>query len=165
MFIRIFIMRKNIFGRQFSRDTNQRKALFKSLVSSLILNGSIKTTLEKAKAIKGDIDKIVNKAKKGDNVLKTQLLQRHLGIDAMSKLIRDIAPRFTDRNSGYTKMIKLGRRFSDNAAMVLMEWVVKPEMKNDIKELSAGKVEEKSKTKKTAVKIAKKETKKKVNKK
>ena len=165
MFIRIFIMRKNIFGRQFSRDTNQRKALFKSLVSSLILNGSIKTTLEKAKAIKGDIDKIVNKAKKGDNVLKTQLLQRHLGIDAMSKLIRDIAPRFTDRNSGYTKMIKLGRRFSDNAAMVLMEWVVKPEMKNDIKELSAGKVEEKSKTKKTAVKIDKKEKKKKVNKK
>lgn len=146
-------MRKNIFGRQFSRDTNQRKALFKSLLSSLILDESIKTTLEKAKAIKGDVDKIVNKAKKGDMTLKIQLLQRSLGVDAMNKVIKDIAPRFKDRSSGYTRIIKLGRRFSDNAAMVLMEWVVKPEIKNDIKELSAGKLEEKPKAKR---KVAKK---------
>ena len=121
-------MRKNVFGRQFSRDTNQRKALFKSLISSLILDESIKTTLEKAKAIKGDVDKIVNKAKKGDNRLKVQLLQKHLGTPAMNKLIKDIAPRFKDRSSGYTRLIKLGRRFSDNAAMVLMEWVEKPKV-------------------------------------
>src|SRR3989338_4648822 len=121
-------MKKNVFGRQFSRDTNQRKALFKSLLSSLILDESIKTTLEKAKAIKGDIDKIVNKAKKGDITLKVQLLQRRLGILAMNKLIKDIAPRFKDRSSGYTRLIKLGRRFSDNADMALMEWVVKPEI-------------------------------------
>lgn len=138
-------MRKNIFGRQFSRDTNQRKALFKSLISSLILDESIKTTLEKAKAIKGEVDKIVNKAKKGDNTLKTRLLQRHLGIDAMNKLIKDITPRFKDRSSGYTRLIKLGRRFSDNAAMVLMEWVVKKDIKdqksnikNEVKELPSG---------------------------
>ena len=130
-------MRKNVFGRQFSRDTNQRKSLFKSLISSLILDESIKTTLEKAKAIKGEVDKIVNKAKKGDTTLKIQLLQRTLGVPAMNKVIKDIAPRFKDRSSGYTSIIKLGRRFSDNAAMALMEWVVKPEIKNDIKELSA----------------------------
>lgn len=143
-------MRKNIFGRQFSRDTNQRKSLFKSLISSLILQGSIKTTLEKAKAIKGDVDKIVNKAKKGDITLKVQLLQRHLGVPAMNKLIKDIAPRFKNRSSGYTSIIKLGRRFSDNAAMALMEWVVakeikneKLEMKNEVKELPAGRVTKK----------------------
>jgi large subunit ribosomal protein L17 len=130
-------MRKNVFGRQFSRDTNQRKSLFKSLISSLILDESIKTTLEKAKAIKGEVDKIVNKAKKGDTTLKIQLLQRTLGVPAMNKVIKDIAPRFKDRSSGYTSIIKLGRRFSDNAAMALMEWVVKPEIKNDIKELPA----------------------------
>ncbi len=153
-------MRKNIFGRQFSRDTNQRKSLFKSLISSLILDESIKTTLEKAKAIKGDVDKIVNKAKKGDNTLKIQLLQRHLGIDAMNKVIKDIAPRFKDRSSGYTRIIKLGRRFSDNAAMVIMEWVVTKEIKDerlkikdDVKELSAGKVVKKVNTKR---KVAKK---------
>jgi len=126
-------MRKNVFGRQFSRNTNQRKALFKALISSLILDESIKTTLQKANAIKGDVDKIVNKAKKGDNALKVWLLQKHLGVLAMDKVIKDIAPRFQDRNSGYTRITKLGRRFSDNAAMALMEWVVK----NDIKELPA----------------------------
>ncbi len=146
-------MRKNVFGRQFSRDTNQRKSLFKSLISSLILQESIKTTLEKAKAIKGDVDKIINKAKRGDEKLAAQLLQRSLGIQEMNKVIKDLAPRFKGRTSGYTRIIKLGRRFSDNAAMVIMEWVVKPEikneklkMKNDIKELPAGKVEEKPKT-------------------
>jgi len=124
------------------------------------LDESIKTTLEKAKAIKGEIDKIVNKAKKGDNTLKVQLLQRSLGIDAMNKVIKDIAPRFKDRTSGYTRIIKLGRRFSDNAAMVVMEWVVakeikneKLEMKNEVKELTAGKVVKKEKTKR---KVAKK---------
>lgn len=146
-------MRKNVFGRQFSRDTNQRKSLFKSLISSLILQESIKTTLEKAKAIKGDVDKIVNKAKKGDMTLKIQLLQPRLGVPAMNKVIKDIAPRFKDRSSGYTSIIKLGRRFSDNAAMALMKWVVKTEIKSDVKELSAGKVVKKVKAK---IKVAKK---------
>ncbi len=171
-------MRKNVFGRQFSRDTNQRKSLFKSLLSSLILEESIKTTLEKAKAIKGDVDKIINKAKRGDAKLAAQLLQRHLGVQAMNKVIKDLAPRFKDRTSGYTRIIKLGRRFSDNAAMVLMEWVIKPEIKdhlspegeksnikNEIKELPAGKVEKKAEVKKVAAKTTKKETKRKAVKK
>ena len=154
-------MRKNVFGRQFSRDTNQRKSLFKSLISSLILQESIKTTLEKAKAIKGDVDKLVNKAKRGDVRLATQLLQRSIGIQAMEKMIKEIAPRLKDRTSGYTRIIKLGRRFSDNAAMVIMEWVVKKvetpkvETKGGVKELSARKTEEKAK--KSETKITKKE--------
>jgi large subunit ribosomal protein L17 len=156
-------MRKNIFGRQFSRDTNERKSLFKSLISSLILDESIKTTLEKAKAIKGDIDKIINRAKRGDERLAAQLLQRSLGIEAMTKVIKDLAPRFSDRTSGYTRIIKLGRRFSDNAQMVAIEWVIKSEKPNvktqnlDIKKLPAGKAKEKSKTKKTETKEVRKE--------
>ncbi len=152
-------MRKNVFGRQFSRDTNERKSLFKSLISSLILEESIKTTSEKAKAIKGDVDKIINKAKRGDKRQAIQLLQRSLGIEAMNKVIKDLAPRFKDRTSGYTRIIKLGRRFSDNAAMVVIEWVVKPEIKspklkvqNEVKELPAGKVKEKPSEKKVAKK-------------
>jgi len=145
----LIYMRKNVFGRQFSRDTNQRKSLFKSLISSLILQESIETTLEKAKAIKGDVDKIINKAKRGDGKLAVQLLQRSLGIEALNKVIKDLAPRFTDRTSGYTRIIRLGRRFSDNAPMVVMEWVVKSQNSNvktqnvNVKELAAGKVEEK----------------------
>lgn len=158
-------MRKNVFGRQFSRDTNQRKALFKSLISSLILDESIETTLEKAKAVKGDVDKIINKAKNGDRELKVHLLQRRLGAEAMNKVIKDIAPRFIDRTSGYTRIIRLGRRFSDNAEMAIMEWVVNSQISPvprggnlkaqnlEVKELTAGKVVKKEKTKR---KIAKK---------
>lgn len=164
-------MRKNVFGRQFSRDTNQRKSLFKSLISSLILEESIKTTLEKAKAIKGDVDKLINKAKRGNAKLAKQLLQRSLGTIELEKVIKDLAPRLKDRTSGYTRIIKMGRRFSDNAAMVIMEWVVKKvespklEVKSVVKELSAGKVEEKPKTKITKTEVAKKEAKRKVVKK
>jgi len=156
-------MRKNVFGRQFSRDTNQRKSLFKSLISSLILEESIKTTLEKAKAIKGDVDKIINRAKRGDEKQAVQLLQRSLGIQEMEKVIKDLAPRFKDRTSGYTRIIKLGKRFSDNAAMIMMEWAIKKEVKEEkskvdggVKKLSAGKVEEKLKIKKPETKVAKK---------
>jgi len=165
-------MRKNVFGRQFSRDINQRKSLFKSLLDSLILDESIKTTLEKANAIKGDVDKIINKAKKGDEKLAVQLLQRSLGTAAMEKAIKDLAPRLSGRTSGYTRIIKLGRRFSDNAPMVIMEWVVKKELKvkSDVKELTAGKVKEEQNPstggKKAETKEVKKEnTKRKVKKK
>ena len=149
-------MRKNVFGRKFKRDANERKALFKSLISALILNGSIKTTLEKAKAIKGDVDKIVNKAKKGGEEA-LYLLQTSLNKDEVRKII-DIAPMFSGRNSGYTKMAKLGRRFSDNAAMVQMEWVVKAQSSNvktqssDVTELTAGKIENKASVKKETAK-------------
>lgn len=134
-------MRKNVFGRKFKRDKNERKALFKSLIRSLILDGQIQTTLEKAKAIKGDIDKIVNKAKKGDKEAQF-FLQPVLSIDAIRKLTKDIAPSVSDRNSGYTKLTKLGRRFSDNAPMVLMEWVGK--------EVKSEKLKGKSRDEKTA---------------
>jgi large subunit ribosomal protein L17 len=156
-------MRKNVFGRQFSRDTNERKSLFKSLISSLILEESIETTLEKAKAIKGDVDKLINKAKRGDARLATQLLQKSLGVAAMEKVIKDLAPRLKDRTSGYTRIIKLGRRFSDNAPMVIIEWVIKKELKvkKDVKALVSGKAKEGQKAKKTETKTAKKDAKKK----
>jgi large subunit ribosomal protein L17 len=145
-------MRKNVFGRQFSRTSNQRKSLFKSLISALILEESIKTTLEKAKSIKGDVDKIINRAKRGNEKLATQFLQRNLGAAAMEKVIKDLSLRLKDRTSGYTRIIKLERRFSDNAPMAIIEWVIKkefvksePKTKNVPKELSAGKVEKNGK--------------------
>jgi len=114
-------VRKNVFGRQFKRDTNERKALFKALISSLILNGKIKTTEAKAKAIKADIDKIITIAKKGE--IARRLLQRHILKDVVDKTISELAPRFTARQGGYSRITRIGRRLSDNASMVLMEWV------------------------------------------
>lgn len=135
-------MRKNIFGRQFKRDTNERKALFKSLLSSLVLNESIKTTEEKAKAIKSLVDKVVTRAKK-DGEASYRLIAIHLTNDAAKKLIRDIAPRFQGRPGGYTRILRLGRRVSDNAQMVVMEWVEKAKAAD-----AALEKEEKTKVKK-----------------
>jgi large subunit ribosomal protein L17 len=116
-------MRKNIFGRQLKRDTNERKALFKGLISHLVLNERIKTTEEKAKSIKGQVDKIITKAKKGKERAR-YLLQGQLPKEAIEKVILEITPRFSKRQGGYTRIIRIGRRFSDNAQMVLMEWTV-----------------------------------------
>lgn len=149
-------MRKNVFGRQFKRDTNERKALFKGLISSLILKESIKTTEEKAKAIKGSVDKIITKAKKGGNLAR--ILSSDISDEALKKLINEVAPRFKERTSGYTKIAKLGRRFSDNASMVvvtlsetavLVPAVVSPkkvkEVKEEVKSSKESKVKEKPK--------------------
>ncbi|HSW48115.1 MAG TPA: 50S ribosomal protein L17, partial [Candidatus Saccharimonadales bacterium] len=102
-------MKKNVFGRQFKRDSNERKALFKNLLTSLVMEERIKTTTAKAKAIKGAADKLITKAKKdGPNVYKS--LHPDVNQDAVLKLISDIAPRFTDRKGGYTRIIKIGKR-------------------------------------------------------
>jgi large subunit ribosomal protein L17 len=119
-------MKKNVFGRQLKRDANERKALFKNLLSSLVLEERITTTPAKAKAIKGAADKLVTKAKKGGTDALKALAPdvRHV---AAAKLIEQIAPRFADRQGGYTRIIKVGRRVADNAPQVIMEWVVKGE--------------------------------------
>jgi large subunit ribosomal protein L17 len=122
-------MRKQVFGRKFKRDSDQRKALFRGLISSMILNGSLKTTEEKAKSVKPEIEKLVTKAKKA-NGNKSVLFGDVLKSNEVDKLINEIAPTFKERNGGYTRLVKTGRRFSDNASMALIEWVdqiVKPE--------------------------------------
>lgn len=118
---RIFHMRKKVFGRQFKRDTNERKALFKNLLSSLILHGRIQTTEAKAKAIKARADKLITRVKKGGTNISS-FLQKHVNSDAAQRLIVDFAKRFNNRTSGYTRILKIENRLSDNASMVLMEW-------------------------------------------
>lgn len=116
-------MRKNVFGRQFKRDINERKALFRNLATELVLHEKIVTTEEKAKAIKSTADKLVTKAKHADQLHAMSLLQPFISTEAAKKMLSDIAPRFKDRNGGYTRIIRLGRRFNDNAQTVRMEWV------------------------------------------
>lgn len=113
-------MRKNVFGRKLKRDKNQRKALFKSLISSLVLKERIKTTESKAKSIKGQIDKLVSLVKK-NGVMANNALQTFLAPNAMDKFISDTATRFAKRNGGYTRIIKIGKR-QDGSLMVYLEW-------------------------------------------
>lgn len=116
-------MKKKVFGRQFKRDANERKALFKGLMSDLVMKESIKTTLPKAKSIKGQVEKLVTKAKvRGAE--SRPFIQPFVSSSAVDKIITDLAVRFADRPGGYTRIVKLGNRFSDNADMALIEWVV-----------------------------------------
>ncbi len=119
-------MKKQVFGRHFKRDANERKALFKNLLTSLVIEERITTTEAKAKAIRAKADKLVTKAKKG-GVDAYRNLEPDVRYDAVEKLIKTIAPRFTDRQGGYTRIIKVGRRVADNAPQVVMEWVVMAE--------------------------------------
>lgn len=161
-------MKKRIFGRKLKRDINERKALFKGLMSSLVLHEKIETTESKAKAIKGEVDKLVTKAKK-DGILARKLLSAKLFPEALEKMIKDIAPRFNKRQGGYTKMVRLGKRFGDDATIVLLEWTEKSQNLDESKTTKAESkpepknkktVKPKKETKKTAEKTRKRAVKK-----
>lgn len=121
-------MRKQVFGRKFKRDTNERKALFKGLASSLVMHERIETTEEKAKAIKGHVEKMVTKVNTNDSVQAKKLIEAYLTNDALAKMMSDIAPRFTKRPGGYTRILKTRKRFSDDASMAIIEWVEKAQV-------------------------------------
>jgi len=154
-------MKKNVFGRKLKRDKNERKALFKSLMSSLILHERIQTTEEKAKAIKPEIEKLVTKAKKRGNV-SLNIIKSSIHPVAFEKFIANVAPRFTERNGGYTRIIRLHKRLGDQAQMVLIEWT-EGEIKNvktEINKKSTSKklIEKKSKRKAVPKKVTKTKT-------
>lgn len=122
-------MRHRIAGRHLGRNTAQRKALFSNLVRELYLHERITTTEAKARAIRADAEKLITKAKHG---LKDDGNRVHAQRQVVSyvhdktvakKVFDELAPRFVDRNGGYTRIIKLGKRRGDNADMVILELV------------------------------------------
>lgn len=150
-------MRKRIFGRRLKRDTNERKALFRSLMIGLIMHGKIRTTEAKAKSIKGEVEKLVTIGKtKGDDA-KRQLMKKLVNEKASDKLMSEVAPLFEKRQGGYTKIIAMGPRVKDGAKMVFMTWAgkvsispIKEEKRNKVK--SSPKKEIKVKEVKTKAK-------------
>lgn len=115
-------MRKRVFGRHLKRDTNERKALFKNLLTELVLREKITTTEEKAKAIRAQAEKLITKAKR-KGAQAEYLLQPYVSAEAVKKLMSDLSSRFASRPGGYTRLTKLGNRFGDNASMVVIELV------------------------------------------
>lgn len=134
-------MRKKISGRQLSRGRGSRKALFRSLIVSMLISGKIKTTMAKAKSVQADIDKLITKAKK-DSVASRRAVLAKLGNDrnALMVLIEQIVPSVSDRNSGYTRIVKLPNRRGDAAQIAILEFVDK------IVKKEPEKVEKKAKT-------------------
>lgn len=101
--------------------------LFKSLIRSLFTHGTIQTSEAKAKTIKGLIDKIINlaRSKTSHRLLQSYLVSKPL----RERLIKDILPKMENRVSGYTSLIRLGRRFGDNTMMVKMSLIGAEELK------------------------------------
>lgn len=109
------------------RTSQHRDSMLANLVGSLIRHERVRTTVSRAKAARPVAEKLVTLGKKGS------LHHRRLAIaalhetDLVHKLFAEIAPRFTDRTGGYTRILKLGHRVGDAAPLALLEWVVRPE--------------------------------------
>ena len=115
--------------RKLGRDSAQRKALLRDLVTDLIINGRIETTLYKAKELQKLADKMVTLGKK--DTLSSRIQAAKLvrfekteeGQYAIQKLFSEIAPKYADRNGGYTRFLKTGPRRGDAALMAIIEFV------------------------------------------
>src|SRR5689334_8666161 len=105
------------------RKAEHRKALLANQVCSLIEHRRIKTTLAKAKAVRPIAEKMVTLGKNGSIHARRTAFATLRQKDAVKKLFDEIAPASTDRNGGYTRIIRLGQRHSDSASMALLEWV------------------------------------------
>lgn len=122
-------MRHRIAGRTLGREAGHRKALFRNLVRELYIHERITTTEAKARAIRGDAEKLITKAKRsladgGNRVHAQRLVNAYLNDKAVSKKVFDeLAPRFGARSGGYTRIIKLGKRLGDAADMAIIELV------------------------------------------
>ena len=119
-------MRHHNANRKFGRPKNQREALLKSLALNLIVREKMKTTLAKAKEVRPFIEKLVTRAKKGDMSAQRIVLSRLFNSKKETKkLFTELAPRFKERNGGYTRIFKLGPRLSDGAEMAQIEFLEK----------------------------------------
>jgi len=133
-------MRHRNAGYKLGRVTQHRWALFRNLLVALFRHERIQTTEAKAKAVRGLADHMITLAKRDNLHARRQVLSMVPDTEVVGQLFGTIAPRFGDRNGGYTRLIKAGRRPGDNAPMVLLELVDRAETPKD-KEKKAEKKE------------------------
>ncbi|MDH5560312.1 MAG: 50S ribosomal protein L17 [Deltaproteobacteria bacterium] len=133
-------------GKRLNVTTSHRKALIRNLVTSLLENGEIKTTLRRAKEMRKYFDKMIGFAKKGDLHARRQAMSFVKTKKAITKLFDDYGPLYAQRNGGYTRIFRIGQRLGDNAKLALIQMV-------DIE----GKTDEKTKKTTSDIKDLKKE--------
>jgi large subunit ribosomal protein L17 len=110
-------------GKELGRDSAHRKALYSNLAGALIEHGRIKTTLAKAKAVKPIAEQMITLGRRGDLHARRQALAYLHSNEVVTMLFSEVAPRFTDRPGGYSRIVKLGPRWGDSAEMVYLELV------------------------------------------
>ncbi len=120
-------------GRKFGRERDQRRALIKGLADSLIKHETIETTLPKAKEIVPYVEKLITKAKKADLHNRRQVISALQTMESAHKLVDEIAPKLTGRNSGYLRIERTRVRRGDNAELARISFV------DDLKEAPVAK--------------------------
>ena len=116
-------MRHGNSNRKLNRTHEHRKAMFANMVCSLIEHEQIQTTLPKAKELKKIIDKYITLGKKGSLHSRRQVISRLKQNSAVIKLFETLAPRYKERNGGYTRVLKAGFRYGDAAPLAVIELV------------------------------------------
>jgi len=131
-------------GRKFGRQKDQREALIKGLAESLIIYESIETTLPKAKDLLPYVEKLITKAKKGDLHNRRLVISGLLTVETAHKLVDDIAPKLTNRNSGHLKIEQTRNRRGDNALLAKISFVdnLTEDNKESTKKTTQKKVEQ-----------------------
>lgn len=120
-------MRHKVLGKKLSLNHDQRKALFKNLINSLILHGQIRTTEAKAKGVRRLVEKLITKGKE-QTLHSRRLIAAFLqNKRAVNRIVDELAPLFRKRAGGYTRIVRLKERRGDNAPIVKLELVEKPE--------------------------------------
>ncbi|MEE2525191.1 50S ribosomal protein L17 [Hyphobacterium sp. HN65] len=116
-------MRHGIAHRKLGRTTSHRKAMFANMAASLIEHEQIVTTLPKAKELKPFMDKLITLAKRGDLHARRQAISKVRNVEQVGKLFETLGPRYSERNGGYTRVLKAGFRHGDNAPLAVIELV------------------------------------------
>ena len=116
-------MRHQRAGKKLNRDAPHRKALYANLVGSLVAHGRVKTTVAKAKAVRPVAEKMITLGRRGDIHARRQALAFLRSQEVVHQLFSEVAPRFTDRPGGYTRIVKIGPRSGDSAPMAYLEFV------------------------------------------
>jgi len=116
-------MRHKIAGRKLDRSSGHRRALYRNLVTDLLNHEKITTTEAKAKEVRGLAEKMITLGKKGGLHSRRQAAAYIIDRKVADKVFGDLAPRYAERPGGYTRIVKLGPRPGDGAAMVKLELV------------------------------------------
>lgn len=116
-------MRHHRAGKKLGRDAAHRRALYSNLAGALIEHGRVRTTQAKAKAVKPFAEQMISLGKRGDLAARRQAVAELRSKDVVHKLFSEVAPRFTDRPGGYSRIVKLAPRQGDAAEMVYLELV------------------------------------------
>lgn len=116
-------MRHRNYGRKLSRNTEHRRALLRNLVTSLIIEERIETTLPKAKEARVAAERMITLGKRGDLHARRLAASYSLSAPAVKKLFDDVAKRYESRNGGYTRIVKTGWRSGDGAETAVLELI------------------------------------------